>query len=110
APRAPELEKLARKRGVQLLYSASVSGALPALETLRRERGAVHSFSGVLNATSNFVLDGIARGLTPRQAFVAVQRAGYAEADTRCGLREDIHHHCRTRAAALLSQSYSREQ
>jgi len=86
APRAPELEKLARKRGVQLLYSASVGGALPALETLRRERGAVHSFSGVLNATSNFVLDGIARGLTPRQAVVAAQRAGYAEADPRLDL------------------------
>ncbi len=86
APRAPQLEKLARARGVQLLYSASVGGALPALETLRRERGSVRAFSGVLNATSNFVLDSIAEGLLPREAVEAAQRAGYAEADPRLDL------------------------
>jgi homoserine dehydrogenase len=86
APCAPQLEELARAHGVQLLYSASVGGALPALETLRRERGGVRCFSGVLNATSNYVLDSIAEGLAPREAVAAAQRAGYAEADPRLDL------------------------
>ena len=75
------LEELARSRGVSLLYSASVGGALPALETLRRSAGEVRSFSGILNATSNYVLDSIASGLAPDEAVRAAQREGYAEAD-----------------------------
>jgi homoserine dehydrogenase len=86
APRERQLQELARAHGVQLLYSASVGGALPALETLRRERGAVQAFSGVLNATSNFVLDAIAAGLSHEEAIAEAQRAGYAEADPRLDL------------------------
>jgi homoserine dehydrogenase len=82
----PRLEEIARAHRAQLLYSASVGGALPALETLRRSAGQVRAFSGVLNSTSNFVLDSIAEGYTQREAMEAAQRAGYAEADPRLDL------------------------
>lgn len=86
AGRGPYLESLARDAGVRLLYSASVGGALPALETLQRLAGRVVSFSGVLNATSNYVLDRMAAGASLREAVAEAQSAGYAEADPRLDL------------------------
>ncbi|HET7787462.1 MAG TPA: homoserine dehydrogenase [Myxococcales bacterium] len=77
----PRLEALARARGVRLLDSASVGGAMPALETVRRLSGSVQSLSGVLNGTCNFVLDELGRGVSFRDAVLAAQRAGYAEND-----------------------------
>lgn len=77
----PRLEALARTHGVRLLYSASVGGAMPALETVRRLSGSAQSLSGVLNGTCNFVLDELARGASFPDAVRAAQRAGYAEQD-----------------------------
>jgi homoserine dehydrogenase len=82
AARGPHLELVAREAGVQLLYSASVGGAMPALETVRRHAGEIVSFSGVLNATCNFILDEMAlRGLALSDAVALAQREGFAEAD-----------------------------
>jgi homoserine dehydrogenase len=50
------LSRLASRRGAKLLYSASVGGALPALETVRRFAGRIRMISGVLNGTSNYIL------------------------------------------------------
>jgi homoserine dehydrogenase len=77
----PRLEALARAHGVRLLYSASVGGAMPALETVRRLSASAQSLSGVLNGTCNFVLDELARGVSFPEAVRAAQRAGYAEQD-----------------------------
>jgi len=82
----PRLEALARANGVRLLDSASVGGAMPALETVRRLAGSVRSLSGVLNGTCNFILDELERGVPFAQALEAAQRAGYAEADPRLDL------------------------
>jgi homoserine dehydrogenase len=82
----PRLEALARAHGVRLLYSASVGGAMPALETVRRLSGSVQALSGVLNGTCNFVLDELGRGASFRQAVQSAQRAGYAEKDPRLDL------------------------
>lgn len=84
AARGPWLESLAHAAGVELLYSASVGGAMPALETVRRHAGEIRSFSGVLNATCNFILD--QKGVTLDEAVKLAQRAGYAEADPRLDL------------------------
>jgi homoserine dehydrogenase len=75
------LERLASRRGATLLASASVGGALPALETVRRHAGRIRSLSGVLNGTCNYVLDRLTAG-EPFEAAVAAARAcGFAEAD-----------------------------
>lgn len=78
-----ELEALADENEVGLRYSAAVGGVLPALETIRRARGkgSLRGFSGVLNGTSNFVLDRMAAGETRSAAIRAAQELGFAESD-----------------------------
>ncbi|HTG32304.1 MAG TPA: homoserine dehydrogenase [Thermoanaerobaculia bacterium] len=83
---AGEVENLserARRRGVSLRFSASVGGALPALEAVRRAAaaGRVQSITGVLNGTCNFVLDRCAAGASFAEAVALAREAGYAEAD-----------------------------
>jgi homoserine dehydrogenase len=75
------LEHLAARRGAAVLYSASVGGALPALEAVRRLAGRIRSISGVLNGTCNHVLDRLAAGDSFETAVAAARTAGFAEAD-----------------------------
>jgi homoserine dehydrogenase len=77
------LSRLATRRGASLRGSASVGGALPALETVRRAAasGRIQAISGVLNGTCNYVLDRIGGGLSLDEAVAAAQEAGFAEAD-----------------------------
>lgn len=77
------LEGLAVKSGTALRYSAAVGGALPALETVERLRaqGRIKSLAGVVNGTTNFILDLLAAGEDFDSAVRAAQAAGFAEAD-----------------------------
>jgi homoserine dehydrogenase len=83
-----QLLSLAAACRVTVRYSAAVGGALPALERIDRARsdGPIRSFSGVLNGTTNFVLDQLAAGKDFACAVAAAQKAGYAEADPRFDL------------------------
>ncbi len=77
------LERVAREHGVDLLYSASVGGALPAIETVtaaaRGDR--VRRIDAVLSGTCNFVLDALADGVPFDEAVERAQEKGFAEAD-----------------------------
>lgn len=77
------LERLADRNGALLFCSAAVGGALPALETVRRASrlGRIRSISGILNATTNFVLDRLAESVELETAISEAQAAGYAEVD-----------------------------
>lgn len=83
AAHGEELHSLARRNEVTLRYNAAVGGALPALETIARAkaRGRIRSISGVLNGTTNFVLDQLVRGSEFHAAVGKAQRIGYAETD-----------------------------
>ena len=81
AARGPELRALAEEEGARLSYSAAVGGVVPVLETLRGLRGQVAGVEGVLNGTSNFVLDRLAAGENIDAAVAEARRLGYAEAD-----------------------------
>jgi homoserine dehydrogenase len=81
AARGDVLHDLAEREGVRLLYSAAVGGVVPVIETLRALRGPVASIEGVLNGTSNFVLDRMAAGAALEGAVAEAQQLGYAEAD-----------------------------
>src|SRR6185503_9941856 len=63
---ATDLTKLQRlaSNNATLRYSAAVGGVVPALETINRARrfSSLHSISGVLNGTTNFILDELANG------------------------------------------------
>jgi len=78
-----ELERLAAETGARLAYSAAVGGALPALERVRElaRSGAVVELEGVLNGTTNFVLDELAGGADYGAAVARAQELGFAEAD-----------------------------
>lgn len=74
-----ELLALAKARGRELRYSASVGGSAPVIEAAGR-LGA-RGVRGVLNGTSNFVLSRVASGSSLEEAVGTAQRLGLAEAD-----------------------------
>lgn len=80
----PELMATARRRGVQLLFEASVGGGIPIVRTLQQGLAA-NEFSavyGILNGTTNYILTRMARHATPfDEALADAQAMGYAEPD-----------------------------
>ena len=82
------LQKLASINGASLKYSAAVGGVLPALETIERLRreGPLQSISGVLNGTTNCILDQLARGVSLSDAVTTAKQHGYAERDPQLDL------------------------
>ncbi|MEO0478760.1 MAG: hypothetical protein AAF196_04710 [Planctomycetota bacterium] len=66
----------------RLRCGAAVGGGVPMLETVRRLRGhGIRRLRGVLNGTSNFVLDRIGRGLDPAKALAEARAEGLCEAN-----------------------------
>jgi homoserine dehydrogenase len=82
------LARLAQETGSELRFSAAVGGAVPMLERVRlaAARGRVISLEGVLNGTTNFVLDRLGEGESLGSAVAEAQRRGFAEADPACDL------------------------
>lgn len=67
----------------RLRYSASVGGAAPVLEAIgrTRDRHEIVRIDGIINGTTNTVLELVAAGRPFDEAVRAAQRAGLAEAD-----------------------------
>lgn len=82
------LADAARRGGASLLYSASVGGAAPVLETVgaARRHGPVRKVEAVLNGTVNYILDRLHEGLDFPEALTLAQRAGFAEEDPSADL------------------------
>jgi homoserine dehydrogenase len=78
-----ELAALASTRQTALLGSASVGGGVPMIEAVQHlaATGSIEQLSGLLNATTTFILSRMADGATYERALTAAQQAGYAEAD-----------------------------
>ncbi|MEQ8763739.1 MAG: aspartate kinase [Planctomycetota bacterium] len=77
-----ELERRAKVEGRCLLGSAAVGGGVPILERLALEDpGEVVRVRGVLNGTSNFVLERCAAGASLSEASHEAERNGLAESD-----------------------------
>ena len=77
------LESLAATNGKQLLYAAAVGGATPCIEAAVRlsKEYKLEAAVGVLNGTTNYVLDEMAAGRSYPASVLAAQQAGFAEAD-----------------------------
>ena len=84
----PALIALASGAGARLLYSASVGGGAPLIETVRRARahGPVVRIEAVLNGTCNFILNRLAQGGAFDTALEEARAAGFAEADPSADL------------------------
>lgn len=79
-----ELQAIARESGASFLFSAACGGAVPFLHniSIARESDKILSLGGILNGTTNYMLDAMQRlGLEYAQALSDAQRLGYAEAD-----------------------------
>lgn len=84
AEHGPELFDKARELGRSIAFEASVAGGIPIITNLSQCLSAnqVTSLHGILNGTSNFILDKMHTEGTPYSEVVAeAQRLGYAEAD-----------------------------
>ncbi len=84
AAKGPELAKLAKENGVGFLFSAACGGAVPFLHNLALavESDRILSVGGILNGTTNFMLDSMQRrGMDYGEALKEAQALGYAEAD-----------------------------
>ena len=84
AAHGPELAKLAAEKGVGFLFSAACGGAVPFLHNLALavESDRILSLGGILNGTTNFMLDSMQRsGMDYGDALKQAQELGYAEAD-----------------------------
>ena len=84
AAKGVELNRLAREKGVAFLFSAACGGGVPFLHNLAlaRESDSILSLGGILNGTTNYMLDAMQRlGLDYAEALADAQRLGYAEAD-----------------------------
>ncbi len=82
----PELLAVARRRGVDILYEASVGGGIPLIAPLKRDLLAneITSIRAIINGTTNYILTRMAReGIDYAVALAAAQQLGYAEPDPR---------------------------
>lgn len=83
-----ELSLAAATAGVDLLFEGAVGAGIPILSALR-ERLAweeVRRIAGVVNGTTNFVLELMAEGMSQPDAVAHAQSLGYAEADPAADL------------------------
>lgn len=82
----PRLRELARVSGAQLKLSGAAAAALPTLDLLEHSLASckVLSVEGILNATTNYLLDAMrTQGLGFDAALREAQAGGFAEADPR---------------------------
>jgi homoserine dehydrogenase len=88
--------------GVDLYFEAAVAGAIPLLRPLRESLvgDRVERVMGIVNGTTNYVLDRMDRdGDTLAAALAEAQRLGYAEADPTA----DVDGHDAAAKAAILA-------
>ena len=84
ATSAGELTAAAELAGVDLLFEASVAGAIPLVRLLRESLAGEHivRLTGIVNGTTNFMLTRMSEeGIGYSEALAEAQALGYAEAD-----------------------------
>jgi homoserine dehydrogenase len=84
AKHSQHLLSLARDRGVDILYEASVGGGIPIIAPLKRDLLAneIESISAIINGTTNYILTAMSReGADFANALKQAQELGYAEAN-----------------------------
>ncbi len=78
-----ELRDMARGRGVHLRFEGTVMDGTPIFNLVEKTLPGceILGLEGVLNSTSNFVLDRMSEGRSMKEAVTEAQRKGIAEAD-----------------------------
>ena len=109
AAHGTELLKIAREKGVNFFFEASVGGGIPIIRTLYRclmgEK--IQEISGILNGTTNYILTKMDReGVSFEQALKEAQELGYAEKNPEA----DVEGYDACRKIAILSSLISGQQ
>ncbi len=101
ATEGPWLAAFAARTGASLRYEAAVGGAIPIVRALTGALADedVLEVGGVLNGTTNFVLDAMGAGAEYAEALAEAQRLGFAEADPR----SDVDGHDAAHKLAILA-------
>lgn len=102
ASHGPELYAAADAAGVDLLFEAAVAGAVPVVRGVRESLAGdrVNRVLGIVNGTTNFILDKMAsESLGFEVAVAQAQELGYAEADPTA----DVEGHDAAAKAAILA-------
>jgi len=97
-----ELLKLARERGVNYMFEASVGGGIPIMRPLVQCMAAnqISEILGILNGTTNYILTEMEKnGADFSDALKDAQQKGYAESDPTA----DIEGHDACRKICILS-------
>ena len=84
AEHGSELLKLAKEKGVNYLFEASVGGGIPVIRPLIQcmTANTIREMYGILNGTTNYILTDMARnGADFSTSLKDAQQKGYAEAD-----------------------------
>ena len=84
AKQGPDLLTLARKKGVQVMFEASVAGGTPIIGPLLRDlvSNEISSIHAIINGTTNYILTQMVhQGVGFDDALRRAQELGYAEAD-----------------------------
>jgi homoserine dehydrogenase len=77
-----ELNQLAISQNVSLMFSAACGGGIPFLPTMISHSTPIRKVGGILNGTTNFIIDKMEREhLSFNDALQQAQASGYAEAD-----------------------------
>ena len=106
AAHGSELADAANEAGVDLYYEAAVAAAIPVVGMLRRSLAGdqVQRISGIVNGTTNFILDAMATtGASYEEALAEATRLGYAEADPTADVEG---HDAASKAAILASMGF----
>ncbi len=80
----PEFAALANKKGVDILYEASVGGGIPLIAPFKQDlsANAISAIYAIINGTTNYILTRMAsEGIDFATALKQAQQLGYAEPD-----------------------------
>lgn len=101
ATEGPWLAAFAARTGASLRYEAAVGGAIPIVRALGGALAGedVLEIGGVLNGTTNFILDAMEMGADYGEALEEAQRLGFAESDPR----SDVDGHDAAHKLAILA-------
>lgn len=102
------LKALAAEKGVAFEYEGTVMSGTPVIRMARRllSGSGLRGFEGILNGTSNFVLERMGAGASLEQAVRQAQELGYAEADPTADIEG---HDVRLKVAILANELLNAE-
>jgi len=92
AKHGPFLFKMARDKGIAILFEAAVAGGVPLISTIHRglEATKILSVIGILNGTTNFILSQMENSNESySSALTKAQKLGLAEADPSSDVNGD---------------------